>query len=55
MKIDLSIIPEHALQAVRDIAAEQGVTLNAQEELIRYLHEDEEALEVVLPYIETDF
>ena len=55
MKIDLSTIPEHALQTVRDIAAEQGVTLKAPNDVIRYLHEDEEALEVVLPYIETDF
>ena len=55
MKIDLSTIPDHALEAVRDIAAEQGETLNMPEDFIRYLREDEEALEVVLPYIETNF
>ena len=55
MKIDLSTIPEDALQAVRDIAAEQGVKLKTPKDVIRYLHEDEEALEVVMPYIETNF
>lgn len=55
MKIDLSQIPEDALDTVRQIAAAEGVKLKTPNDVIRYLHEDEEALEVVLPYIETDF
>lgn len=54
MKIDLSQIPEHALEAVRQIAAAQGEKLTTPEDVICYLHDDEEALELVLSYIETN-
>ena len=54
MNIDLSKIPEHALEAVRIVAATQGETLQSPEDYLRYLHEDEDALEIVLPYIDTD-
>lgn len=54
MNIDLSKIPEHALEAVRDIAADQGERLTTPEDFIRYLYEDEDALEIVLPYIDAD-
>ena len=39
----------------RNAAAAEGVKLKTPNDVIRYLNEDEEALEVVLPYIETDF
>ena len=54
MKIDLTQIPGDALETVRIIAAVEGKTLKTPEDYIRYLNEDEDALEVVLPYIETD-
>ena len=55
MKIDLSQIPEPILETVRLFAAVEGVTLNTPEDYVRYLHEDEDALEIVLPYIDHDF
>ena len=54
MKIDLSQIPEDVLREVRMIAIGQGVVLVRPKEYENYLHEDEEALELALPYIDAD-
>lgn len=52
--IDLSIVPAEALEFVHKIAAEQGETLRTEDDIKRYLHEDEEALEVVLAFIDVE-
>ncbi len=52
--IDLTIVPAEALEFVHKIAAEQGQSLRTEEDIKRYLHEDEEALEVVLAFIDID-
>jgi hypothetical protein len=54
MKIDLSRIPETALETVREIADTQGEQFKSAEDFARYIQEDEEALEVLLTYIDTD-
>lgn len=52
--IDLSTVPAEALEFVHKIAAEQGETLRTEDDIKRYLNEDEEALEVVLAFIDID-
>lgn len=52
MNIVLSRIPEHALETVRIIAAVEGATLNTPEDYERFIRENEDALEVVLPYVD---
>lgn len=45
-------IPECLIEQVKQIAAGQGVDLETDEQIAQYLIDDEEALEVVLPYLE---
>lgn len=52
MRIQISEIPPELLEAVREIAAGQGVVLTRPEDLERYILEDEDAQELVLPYID---
>jgi hypothetical protein len=55
MSIDLSQVPEPIMETVRLFAAVEGVTLTKPEDYARYILEDEDALEIVLPYIDHDF
>jgi hypothetical protein len=55
MSMDLSQVPEPIMETVRLFAAVEGVTLTKPEDYARYILEDEDALEIVLPYIDHDF
>ncbi len=55
MKIDLSRIPAPIMETVRLFAAVEGVTLQTREDYEWYILEDKDALEVSLPYIESDY
>ncbi|MBC2594780.1 hypothetical protein H5P28_10955 [Ruficoccus amylovorans] len=55
MKIDLSRLPAPIMETVRLFAAVEGVVLQTQEDYSRYILEDKDALEVALPYLDSDY
>jgi hypothetical protein len=55
MQIDLSRIPAPIMETVRLFAAIEGIIVQTPEDYERYILEDKDALEVALPYIDTDY
>lgn len=52
MKIRIETIPAEILDAIRELAAEQGERLTSPADFERYILEDEEAQELALYHID---
>lgn len=51
MKINFTHVPEETMREIRMLAVQQGVFLVRPKDYEQYVLDDEEALELVLPYI----